>query len=120
MKFKFFFSALIIHTSINCLQKLDGFLALLSITGGSWSPPMQKLPFSVTCVDGESSLLYYASIDLAGNVMKKKIAGDRRRKNASLDDGSVTKSRFRIPVSGRVQLVSLFRKLVFDRRSFFI
>lgn len=86
-------------------QKLDGFLALLSITGGSWSPPMQKLPFSVTCVDGESSLLYYASIDLAGNVMKKKIAGDRRRKNASLDDGSVTKSRFRIPVSGRVQLV---------------
>eukprot|EP00250_Pteridium_aquilinum_P015403 c22560_g1_i1 orf=348-2675(+) len=86
-------------------QKLDGFLALLSITGGSWSPPMQKLPFSVTCVDGESSLLYYASIDLSGNATKKKVAGDRRRKNASVDDASVSKNRFRIPVSGRVQLV---------------
>lgn len=86
-------------------QKLDGFLAFLSITGGSWSPPVQKLPFSVTCVNGESSLLYYASIDIAGNAMKKNIAGDRFSKNNAIQDGSVTKSRFRIPICGRVQLV---------------
>ncbi|KAI5060194.1 hypothetical protein GOP47_0025123 [Adiantum capillus-veneris] len=86
-------------------QKLDGFLALLSVTGGSWSPPIRKLPFSVTCVDGESSLLYYASIDLAGNASRKKFVNERRRKSASIEDGSVNKNRFRIPVSGRVQLV---------------
>ncbi|KAF3771965.1 hypothetical protein EJ110_NYTH58808 [Nymphaea thermarum] len=45
-------------------QKIDGFLAVLSVTGGSFSPPSQKLPFSVTSVDGDSCLLYYASIDL--------------------------------------------------------
>lgn len=86
-------------------QKLDGFLALLSVTGGSWSPPMQKLPFSVTCVDGESSLLYYASIDLAGNATRKKVVSDRRRKSTPVDDGSANKNRYRIPISGRVQLV---------------
>ncbi|MCO5550219.1 hypothetical protein L7F22_003701 [Adiantum nelumboides] len=86
-------------------QKLDGFLALLSVTGGSWSPPMQKLPFSVTCVDGESSLLYYASIDLAGNATRKKVVNESRRKSAPIEDGTANKYRFRIPVSGRVQLV---------------
>ncbi|KAH7444430.1 hypothetical protein KP509_02G078300 [Ceratopteris richardii] len=86
-------------------QKLDGFLALLSITGGSWSPPMQKLPFSVTCVDKESPLLYYASINLAENSAKKKVSSDRRRKSAPVDDSLLDKSRIRIPISGRVQLV---------------
>ncbi|KAG0604092.1 hypothetical protein M758_10G144200 [Ceratodon purpureus] len=71
-------------------QKLDGFLALLSITGGSWSPPIKKLPFSVMCVDGDSSLPYFASIDLAGNSPGSK---------------SSRVARFKVPGKGRVQLV---------------
>jgi hypothetical protein len=74
-------------------QKLDGFLALLSITGGSWSPPIKKLPFSVMCVDGDSSLPYFASIDLAGNSSGSKISR------------SPSKARFKVPGKGRVQLV---------------
>lgn len=75
------------------LQKLDGFLALLSVTGGSWSPPMKKLPFSVSCVNGDSSLPYFASIDLAGS----SFGGKSSR--------SPSKARFKVPVKGRVQLV---------------
>lgn len=86
-------------------QKLDGFLALLSVTGGCWSPPLQKLPFSVTCVDGDSSLLYYASIDLIGNASSTRYKGNKNRKNNPLEESPGNKSRFRIPVSGRVQLV---------------
>lgn len=81
------------------MQKLDGFLALLSVTGGSWPPPIKKLPFSVTCVDGDSSLLYFASIDLAGN--------NSGGKNVSKSIRSPGKSRFRVPVRGRVQLVCI-------------
>ena len=43
---------------------LAGFLAVLSITRGNFSPQSQKLSFSVTRVDGDCFLLYYASIDL--------------------------------------------------------
>ena len=82
------------------MQKLEGFLALLSITGGCWSPPLQKLPFSVNCVDG---LLYYASIDLPGNSFKRRGKGSHYRKDGY--DTSFNKNRFRIPVRGRVQLV---------------
>ena len=49
------------------MQKIDGFLAVLSIVGGSFSLQSQKLPFSVSSVDGDCSLLYFASIDLAGS-----------------------------------------------------
>ncbi|KAG9141926.1 hypothetical protein Leryth_009291 [Lithospermum erythrorhizon] len=48
-------------------KKIEGFLAVLSITGGNFSPKSQKLPFSVTSIDGESYLLYYSSIGLPGN-----------------------------------------------------
>mgnify|MGYP006957852867 FL=1 len=85
------------------MQKLEGFLSFLSITGGCWSPPLQKLPFSVTCVDG---LLYYASINLAGNSVKKRGKTNQCKKNDSLDDTAIGKNRFRIPVRGRVQLVT--------------
>ncbi|KAG6547828.1 hypothetical protein Mapa_010645 [Marchantia paleacea] len=84
-------------------QRLDGFLALLTVSGGSWSPPMKRLPFSVTCVDGDSSLLYYAaSIDLAGSVVGIK---PKLIRNRVCDSSRGSKSRFRIPVRGRVQLV---------------
>ncbi|BBN11553.1 hypothetical protein MPTK1_5g12880 [Marchantia polymorpha subsp. ruderalis] len=84
-------------------QRLDGFLALLTVSGGSWSPPMKRLPFSVTCVDGDSSLMYYAaSIDLAGSVVGNK---SKLIRNRVCDSSRGSKSRFRIPVRGRVQLV---------------
>ncbi|CAK9231765.1 unnamed protein product [Sphagnum troendelagicum] len=84
-------------------QKLDGFLALLSVTGGSWSPSMRKLPFSVTCVDGDSSLLYFASIDLVGSASGDN--GLNRAYKSKISDLHPVKSRIRIPVQGRVQLV---------------
>ncbi|XP_078433266.1 uncharacterized protein LOC144704654 isoform X2 [Wolffia australiana] len=74
-------------------ERLAGFLATLNVTGGSFSPPSRKLPFSVTSVDGDTSLLYYASIDLAG---KSKRSHETRPSSAS---------RLRIPVRGRIQLV---------------
>lgn len=74
-------------------QKLDGFLALLSVTGGSWPAPVKKLPFSVMCVNGDSSLPYFASIDLVGSSSEAK------------SNKSPSKARFKVPVKGRVQLV---------------
>ncbi|KAJ8441583.1 hypothetical protein Cgig2_023147 [Carnegiea gigantea] len=85
-------------------QKIDGFLAVLSVTRGSFSPKSQKLPFSVTSVNGDSYLLYYASIDLAG----KSVGGNDRTKfqrSLSCDDQQSVKSRLRIPMKGRIQLV---------------
>jgi len=86
-------------------QRIDGFLAVLSVSGGSFSPPSRKLPFSVTCVDGDSSLLYSAFVDLAGNLSQSKSRGGRAKKNGSYEDYRAAKSRFRIPVKGRIQLV---------------
>ncbi|XP_057853558.2 uncharacterized protein LOC131063685 [Cryptomeria japonica] len=86
-------------------QKIDGFLAVLNVSGGSFSPPSRKLPFSVTCVDGNSSLLYYASVDLAGNLPQNKSKGGRSKKNGNYEDSRAARSRFRIPVKGRIQLV---------------
>lgn len=86
-------------------QRIDGFLAVLSVTGGSFSPPSRKLPFSVTCVDGDSSLLYYSSVDLAGNLPQSKSRGSKTKKNGSNEDSRAAKRRFRIPVKGRIQLV---------------
>ncbi|KAM7466831.1 hypothetical protein LguiB_014393 [Lonicera macranthoides] len=37
--------------------KIDGFLVVLNITGGNFSPHPQKLPFAVTSVDGDKSHL---------------------------------------------------------------
>ncbi|KAJ9189750.1 hypothetical protein P3X46_001005 [Hevea brasiliensis] len=85
-------------------QRIDGFLAVLSITGGNFSPQSQKLPFSVTSVDGDCYLLYYASIDLAGNSSNKH-RGQKLRRGLSNDDSQTVRSCFRIPMKGRVQLV---------------
>ncbi|KAL3813925.1 hypothetical protein ACJIZ3_015193 [Penstemon smallii] len=86
-------------------QKIDGFLAVLSITGGNFSPKSQKLPFAVTSVDGDSYLLYYACIDLAGNSRSNKCWSGNPRKIIGNDDQQSGKNRFRIPIKGRIQLV---------------
>ncbi|XP_043705667.1 uncharacterized protein LOC122655541 [Telopea speciosissima] len=86
-------------------QRIDGFLAVLNVTGGSFSPPSLKLPFAVTSVDGDNCLLYYASIDLVGNLSSNKCRGSKLKRSLSNDDSRAAKSRLRIPVKGRIQLV---------------
>ncbi|KAI4348358.1 hypothetical protein L6164_009091 [Bauhinia variegata] len=86
-------------------KRIDGFLAVLSISGGKFSPKSQKLPFSVTSVDGDSCLLYYSSIDLAGNSSSNKYGGQQQKPGLSDEDSQVVKSRLRIPMKGRIQLV---------------
>ncbi|KAL0377255.1 UNVERIFIED_CONTAM: hypothetical protein Sradi_3031000 [Sesamum radiatum] len=86
-------------------QKIDGFLAVVSITGGNFSPKAQKLPFGVNSVDGESYLLYYASIDLAGNSRSSKYRGGNLKKIFDNNDPQNGKNRLRIPMKGRIQLV---------------
>ncbi|XP_028118272.1 uncharacterized protein LOC114315856 isoform X1 [Camellia sinensis] len=85
-------------------QRIDGFLAVLSITGGSFSPKSQKLPFAVTSVDGDNYLLYYASIDL-GRIPSNNFAGQNLKSGLSNVDSQGATSRLRIPVKGRIQLV---------------
>ncbi|CAA7404661.1 unnamed protein product [Spirodela intermedia] len=93
-------------SSGNDSQRLDGFLAILNVTGGSFSPPSRKLPFSVTSVDGDSSLLYYASIDLAGNLPQgRSKAGSKTRRTSGNEGSRASGSRLRIPVKGCIQLV---------------
>lgn len=86
-------------------QRINGFLAVLSITGGNFSPKAQKLPFGVTSVDGDSYLLYYASIDISGNSQSNKFRSQNPTRGLVADDVHNAKSRLRIPVKGRIQLV---------------
>lgn len=86
-------------------QRIDGFLAVLSVTGGDFSPKSRKLPFSVSSVDGDSYLLYYASIDLAGNLLSKRFRAQKLNRGLSNDDSQTAKSHLRIPMKGRIQLV---------------
>ncbi|KAJ6302292.1 hypothetical protein OIU77_016389 [Salix suchowensis] len=86
-------------------QRIDGFLAVLSITGGNFSPQSQKLPFSVTSVDGDCYLLYYASIDLSRNSSSNKCRGQKFKRCLSNDDSQIVRSRLHIPMKGRIQLV---------------
>lgn len=88
------------------VQNIDGFLAVLSIRGGNFSPKSQKLPFAVTSVDGDSYLLYYASIGLTSNSRSNKCRGEKGILDNS--DPHNGKSRLRIPMKGRIQLVSYF------------
>ncbi|KAF5770067.1 hypothetical protein HanRHA438_Chr14g0666261 [Helianthus annuus] len=83
-------------------KKIDGFMAVLSVNGGSFSPKARKLPFAVTSVDGDNYLLYHASIDLAGNSSSSNLRSQIRFQN---DDSQSSKSRLRIPMKGRIQLV---------------
>ncbi|XP_022982799.1 uncharacterized protein LOC111481552 isoform X2 [Cucurbita maxima] len=86
-------------------QQIDGFLAVLSITGGNFSPHSQKLPFSVASVDGDRYLLYYASIDLAKSSLLNKYRDKKSKQVQSNDELQTVKSRLRVPMKGRVQLV---------------
>ncbi|CAK7336791.1 unnamed protein product [Dovyalis caffra] len=86
-------------------QRIDGFLAVLNVTGGNFSPKTQKLPFTVTSVDGNNYLLYYSSIDLAANVQGNKYSDQKMRRSLSIDDSRSERSRLRIPMKGRIQLV---------------
>ncbi|KAK1310920.1 hypothetical protein QJS10_CPA08g00444 [Acorus calamus] len=85
-------------------QRIDGFLAVLNVTGGNFTPPVQKLPFSVTSIDGDNYLLYYASINLARNLPSNKGRGKLNR-SLSNYESRATKSRLRVPMKGRIQLV---------------
>lgn len=86
-------------------KKIDGFLAVLSVNGGNFSPKTQKLPFAVTSVDGDSYLLYHASIYLTGNIPSNKSGGQILKRGLVIDDSRSAKSRLPIPVKGRIQLV---------------
>ncbi|KAF0900020.1 hypothetical protein E2562_026260, partial [Oryza meyeriana var. granulata] len=86
-------------------QIIDGFLAVLNVTGGSFSPPTQKLPFAVTSIDEDSSLLYYSSIDLAGRSPATNSKSPKLERSFSNNDSRSAKSRLRIPAKGRIQLV---------------
>ncbi|KAL1562900.1 hypothetical protein AAHA92_05423 [Salvia divinorum] len=86
-------------------QKIDGFLAVLNITGGKFSPHPQKLPFSVTSVDGDNYLLYYSSIDLSVHSTSNKCEGPTLKRSLSANGSSDDKARLRIPMKGRLQLV---------------
>ncbi|KAF2916987.1 hypothetical protein DAI22_09g159500 [Oryza sativa Japonica Group] len=86
-------------------QNIDGFLAVLNVTGGNFSPPTQKLPFSATSIDENSSLLYYSSIDLVGRLPMSSSKSPKLKRSLSNHDSRSAKSRLRIPVKGRVQLV---------------
>lgn len=87
-------------------QSFDGFLAILNVTGGNFSPPPQRLPFAATSIDDYNSMLYYASIDLAGNLPSNKGRGPKlKRSLSSNEDSQAAKGRLRIPMKGRIQLV---------------
>ncbi|CAN8272896.1 unnamed protein product [Cochlearia groenlandica] len=86
-------------------QRIDGFLAILSIAGGNISPKSQKLPFSVTSVGDDCFLLYYASIDLSGGSSSNKLWGQKLKTNQNNSDSQSINSQLRIPMKGRIQLV---------------
>ncbi|KAF4365128.1 hypothetical protein F8388_007544 [Cannabis sativa] len=86
-------------------KTIDGFLAVLNVTGGSFSPQPQKLPFYVTSVDGDNCLLYYSSIDLAGSTEANKSRGSKMKRSLSIDRSGMIKSQLRVPMKGRIQLV---------------
>lgn len=87
------------------MQKIDGFLAVLNITGGKFSPHPQKLPFAVTSIDGDKYLLYYSSIDLSSHLSSNKCEGPKLKRSLSANGSSDDKARLRIPMKGRLQLV---------------
>ncbi|GAB2240999.1 hypothetical protein Droror1_Dr00021517 [Drosera rotundifolia] len=86
-------------------KKIDGFLAVLSITGGSFSPKPHKLPFSATSIDGDKYLLYYSSIELGDSMGKGKLEGPQLKRSLSVGDSHFERSRLHIPMKGRIQLV---------------
>ncbi|KAK6920463.1 protein of unknown function DUF4210, partial [Dillenia turbinata] len=92
-------------SSSKASQKIEGFLAVLNVTGGSFTPQSQKLPFSVTSVDGDNYLLYYSSIQLGGSLPSNKCRGQKIRRSLSIDCSQLENSRLRVPMKGQIQLV---------------
>lgn len=90
------------------MQRIDGFLAVLNVTGGNFSPKPQKLPFAVTSVDGDNYLLYYSSIDLSGTAESNNSRGPKMKRSLSIDKSGLEKSRLRVPMKGRIQLVLFY------------
>ncbi|KAK6912931.1 Protein FAM214, C-terminal [Dillenia turbinata] len=86
-------------------KSIDGFLAVLNVTGGNFSPKPKKLPFAVSSVDGDSYLLYYASIDLAGELPSKFSRGQKMERDNLNNDTQTTKNCVHVPMKGRIQLV---------------
>ncbi|KAF7066505.1 hypothetical protein CFC21_072483 [Triticum aestivum] len=86
-------------------QNIDGFLSVLNVTGGNFSPPTQKLPFAVTSIDEDSSLLYYSSIDLAGRLPTNNSKSPKLKRSSNNNDSRSSRSRLHIPIKGRIQLV---------------
>uniref|UniRef100_A0A7N0UH56 Atos-like conserved domain-containing protein n=1 Tax=Kalanchoe fedtschenkoi TaxID=63787 RepID=A0A7N0UH56_KALFE len=92
-------------------KKIDGFLAVLNVTGGNFSPKSQKLPFTVTSVDGDNYLLYYSSIDLTQNTSSVGCKGPRIRRSLSSDESRTERGRLHVPMKGRIQLTFLRQKI---------
>ncbi|CAD6245890.1 unnamed protein product [Miscanthus lutarioriparius] len=88
-----------------CKETIDGFLAVLNVTGGSFFPTTQRLPFSVTSIDEDSSLLYYSSIDLAGRFPSNNSKSPKLQRSYSNNDSRSAKSRSRSLLRSRIQLV---------------
>lgn len=100
---------------ISNIQRIDGFLAVLNVTGGNFSPKSQKLPFSVNSVDGDNYLLYYSSIDLNGHLLSNNSKSPKMRRSLSIDDPQADRSRLRIPMKGRIQLVIYSSRFLSDQ-----
>ena len=87
------------------MQKIEGFLAFLNVTGGNFSPQSQKIPFAVTSVDGDKYLLYYSSINLSGKLLSGKSRVAKFQRTLSMDESRSEKPHIRVPMKGRIQLV---------------
>lgn len=97
-------------TNFTILQKIEGFLAMLNVTGGNFSPQSRKIPFAVTSVDGDKYLLYYSSINLSGKLLSSKSRVTKCQRTLSMDESRYEKRRIRIPIKGRIQLVLYTRR----------
>ncbi|GAA0147036.1 hypothetical protein LIER_42935 [Lithospermum erythrorhizon] len=86
-------------------QRIEGFLAVLNIAGGSFSPHPQKLPFTVTSFDGDNCLFYYSSIDLPDQKLSSRFKGPKLKRSLSIDSSDAGKGSLRIPMKGCIQLV---------------
>eukprot|EP00897_Mesotaenium_endlicherianum_P002251 jgi/Mesen1/2053/ME000150S01145 len=83
-------------------QQFEGFRAVLTVVGGKHAPPQRKYPFTVTYLDGSSSSLYSASIDLSSSSSTTITSSSSKRRRSG---GEAGLGRLRVPAKGRIQLV---------------
>lgn len=69
-------------------------------------------------MDGDRYLLYYASIDLAKNSLLNKYRAQKSKQVSNTDESQLVKSRLRVPMKGRIQLVGCL--VSFDVTSIFL